>query len=64
MSEKVKPYSEHMVTCPKCGYATISGPTYRPPLGLSGELMVWRCNRCGYVEETKCREGADREGTR
>ena len=55
-----------MVSCPKCGSAEISGPTYcnervtcelfrRNPLtSATSEHLHYRCRRCGYLEARLC----------
>lgn len=56
----LKPYGEHMVSCPKCRYSKIHGPYYFPSSKVQvgnafiggPECMEWRCGKCGYVEKT------------
>src|SRR3990167_4221701 len=38
---------ERMNTCPKCGSATISGPTYKRDM-WGAEFLVYACRTCQY----------------
>lgn len=49
----MKKYDEHMKKCPKCGSCEINGPKYLPSAGFDIEHLIWRCDRCGYIQETR-----------
>lgn len=67
---KLKPYSEHMTSCPKCG-GDVAGPKYDAGrhqarylgrgkfLHAHVECMHWTCAKCGYDEVTACLDYKD-----
>ncbi len=52
----MRPYDEHMKSCPKCGANSIVGPTYIKPGGMEEEHMLWKCGTCGYIQYTECKK--------
>lgn len=53
-------YEHSMVSCPKCGSYSISGPRYIKTKGRG--LLRWTCNRCGYTQDSKTKDAREGQG--
>lgn len=55
----MKPYDEHMCSCPKCGNYKILGPKYIAPAGgfsYERDRIKWECYDCHYTEYTETKD--------